>query len=274
MNRAHRWLGRSLAGALLMGLAWAQPARADWTDDVAAITRQASQGNYLAAEEVASRSLKNGPGGFLFVGTGTLVIQHWRARLRLLGGDTQGATADADAIIQADSTFFPPDTGYGVRAMAKAVAGDSSGSEADFATALKLAESGMGSRMRIYGGKGERALARILLNDFAGAVQDLDEAINADHDTQMMAAYVQAKKAAWTHLRQAITPLEMGNLDQAAVPVRAAIDVLLKAGTQTTGSDFLSFQLLLMQIDTLAAERQATQLPADAGAMPSQPKGP
>jgi hypothetical protein len=49
----------------------------------------------------------------------------------------------------------------------------------------------------------------------------------------------------------------MGNLDQAAVPVRAAIDVLLKAGTQTTGSDFLSFQLLLMQVDTLAAERQA-----------------
>jgi hypothetical protein len=113
------------------------------------------------------------------------------------------------------------------------------------------------SRMRIYGGKGERAIARILLNDFAGAVQDLDEAISADHDTQMMAAYVQAKKAAWTHLRQAITPLEMGNLDQAAVPVRAAIDVLLKAGTQTTGSDFLSFQLLLMQVDTLAAERQA-----------------
>jgi hypothetical protein len=56
---------------------------------------------------------------------------------------------------------------------------------------------------------------------------------------------------------EAITPLEMGNLDQAAVPVRAAIDVLLKAGTQTTGSDFLSFQLLLMQVDTLAAERQA-----------------
>jgi hypothetical protein len=257
MNRAHRWFGRSLAGALLMGLFWAQPARADWTDDVAAITRQASQGNYLAAEEVASQSLKNGPGGFLFAGTGTLVIQHWRARLRLLGGDTQGATADADAIIQADSTFFPPDTGYGVRAMAKAVAGDPSGSEADFATALKLAESGTMSRMRIYGGKGERAIARILLNDFAGAVQDLDEAISADHDTQMMAAYVQAKKAAWTHLRQAITPLEMGNLDQAAVPVRAAIDVLLKAGTQTTGSDFLSFQLLLMQVDTLAAERQA-----------------
>lgn len=97
----------------------------------------------------------------------------------------------------------------------------------------------------------------MLLNDFAGAMQDLDEAINANQDALMMGPYVQAKKTAWGYLRQAIAPLEIGDLAQAAVPIRTAIESLQAAGTQTTGSDFLSFQLLIMQIDTLAAERQA-----------------
>lgn len=108
----------------------------------------------------------------------------------------------------------------------------------------------------------ERAIARLLLYDFAGALQDLNEAISRDHDTRMLAAYVQAKKASSTHLRQAIPHLEMGDLDQAAIPIRAAIDVLLHAGTQQTGNDFLSPQLLLMQSDLMAAERLATQLPS------------
>lgn len=256
------WLGRCLAGTMLISLSWAQPALADWADDTMAIAKLASQGNFIAAEKVATQSLNKGPGGLLFAGTGTLIIYHWRARLRLLGGDTQGAIADAEKVIQANSSFFPPDAGYVVRSMAKALARDPSGSEADFGLAIQAAESGWMSRMRIYGAKGERAIARILLNDFAGALQDLNEAISGDHDTRMLAAYVQAKKASWTHLRQAIPHLEMGDLDQAAVPIRAAIDVLLHAGTQQTGSDFLSPQLLLMQIDLMAAERLATQLPS------------
>lgn len=255
-----QWLVLGLAGILLGGAMWSQPARADWTDDVSTIAEQASQGNYIAAEEIANQSLQNGPGTFLFGETGTLVIHQWRGRLRLLGGDAQGAIADAQAIIEADSSYFPPDIGYALRGMAKAIEGNADGSEADFASALKLAGSGSMSALRLDGGKGERAIARMILNDFAGAMQDLNEVISGDNDTLMMAPYVKPKKEAWTHLRQAIVPLETGDLAQAAVPIRAAIDVLLTAGTQTVGSDFLSFQLILMQIDTMAAERQAIQL--------------
>lgn len=150
-----KWLVYGVVSLLLSCLTWVQPAQADWTDDQVSIAEQASQGNFLVAEELASQSLQNGPGTFLFAETGTLVIKMWRARLRLLNGDTQGATADANDIIQANSSFFPQDAGYGLRAMANAVEGNSSASESDFATAIKLSESGSMSAIRIYGGKGE-----------------------------------------------------------------------------------------------------------------------
>lgn len=253
------WLRRSLGTTALVGLSWAPPARADWADDVTTIRKFAARGNFLAAEEFATQSLNRGPGGFLFAGTGTLIIHHWRARLRLLGGDTQGAIADSDKIIQADSSFMSPDAGYAQRAMAKAVARDASGCEADFARAIELGRSGSMSRFRVYSAMGERAVARLLLNDFAGALKDLNEAIDGDHDTRMMATQVAIKKTAWAHLRQAIPFLETGDLVQATVPIRAAVDVLLKAAAEHLGSDFLTPQLLLMQIELWLAERQATQ---------------
>lgn len=257
---AHRkWLATCIAATLLLSLILPWPARADWTHDVAGIATTASQGNYIAAEQLADQSLQRGPGGFLFGATGTLIIHQWRARLRLLSGDTKGAIADADVIIQGDSSYLPPDVGYSIRATSKALQGDAIGSEADFMTALKVAESGKMSRMRIYGSKGERAIARILLNDFAGAVQDLDEAISADHDTLLLSAYVDAKKESWTYLRQSIAPMELGDFDQAVTSIQAAIDALLKAGTETTGSDFLSLQMLLMRIETFMAEQKATR---------------
>jgi len=252
-----KWLAACMAATLLLSLILPRPAHADWTHDVAGIAATASQGNYVAAEQLADQSLQRGPGGLLFGTTGTLIIHQWRARLRLLGGDTKGAIADAEVIIQSDSSYLPPDVGYNLRAMSKALQGDTVGSEADFMTALKLAESGRMSRMRIYGSKGERAIARILLNDFAGAIQDLDEAISADHDTLLLSAYVDAKKESWTHLRQSIAPMELGDFGQAAASVQAAINTLLKAGTETTGSDFLSLQMLLMRIETFMAEQKA-----------------
>ena len=253
------YIKRGIGTAALVGLSWASPARADWTDDVSTIRKYATRGNFLAAEEFATQSLSRGPGGFLFAGTGTLIIHHWRARLRLLGGDTQGAIADADKIIQADSSFLTPDAGYGQRAMAKAVAHDASGCEADFARAIELGRSGSMSRFRVYSAMGERAVARLLLNDFAGALKDLNEAIDGDYDTRMMATQVAIKKAAYSSLRQAIPFLENGDLVQAMVPIRAAVDVLLKASAEHLGSDFLTPQLLLMQIELWLAERQATQ---------------
>ncbi|MDX9843907.1 MAG: hypothetical protein RBT42_09140 [Aquabacterium sp.] len=254
-----RCLKQGIGTAALIGLSWATPACADWADDVTTITKYATRGNFLAAEEFATQSLNRGPGGLLFAGTGTLIIHHWRGRLRLLGGDTQGAIADADKIIQADSSFLSPDAGYALRAMAKAVARDASGCEADFQQAMDLASKASYARFRVFGAKGERATARLLLNDFAGALQDLDEAIDGDHDTRMMATQVQIKKTAWTHLRQAIPSLETGDLAQASIPIRAAVDVLQQASAQHLGSDFLTPQLLLMQIELWEAERQATQ---------------
>lgn len=252
------WLERCFGGVLLVGLSWSPPARADWTDDVGAIAKLATQGNFLGAEKVATQSLAKGPGGLLFAGTGTLIIHLWRARLRLLGGDTVGAITDADKVIQADSTMLPPDAGYAVRGLAKALSRDVAGSEADFALAIQAAGSGYMSRARTFGTKGERAVARMLLNDFGGAQQDLLEATSMDVDSVLLADYLQAKTRSWMHLRNAIAPLESGDFAQASIAARAAVDEMHKVGTDKAGSDFLTPQLLLMQIEMWQAEREAT----------------
>ena len=103
---------RCMALGLALWLSFGSIAHADWADDISEIRRLVARGEHAAAEQFAGESLKRGPGGFLFAGTGTLQIQYWRGRLRLLLGNLPGAIEDADAIIKADSSFMPPDTGY------------------------------------------------------------------------------------------------------------------------------------------------------------------
>lgn len=247
-----------LAAALVSLLLFASAAHADWADDVGQIKRLAQAGDYAAADRFATESLERGPGGLLFSGTGTLIIRHWRGRSRLLLGNTAGAIEDADAIIKENSTFFPPDAGYALRGLAKAVAGNAGGAQADFQAALDVDKSGMAgasSAMRTYGIYGDRGIARLLLNDLAAAEADLSRAITADHDTTLMAEFVAAKKQSWIETRAAIARLNAGDTQGARDLAKTALHTLTASSATRDSSEFMPAQLVLAKLERQEAGR-------------------
>lgn len=254
---------------LALCLSFAPAARADWADDVEQIKKFAAAGDYIAAEQAASVSLKAGPSGLLFSGTGTLIIHHWRGRLRLLLGETGGAIEDADAIINADSSFFPPDAGYDLRAMAKVLGGDAHGAQADFEAALESAKAGDLSRLRTYSIYGDRAIARLLMSDLAGAEADLTVAINGDYDTSQLANFVKAKKDSLTKLRAAIAKLNVGDVNSARALAQTAVNISRKSDGTAETSEFVAPQLWVAQLTRKESAQATAQIAPPAAPEPT-----
>ncbi|MDO8960121.1 MAG: tetratricopeptide repeat protein [Rhodocyclaceae bacterium] len=242
--------------AVLFGLIVVQgEARADWIKDVNEITRLMQAGDYAGAEKFSSASLASGPSGLLFSGTGTLVIHHWRGRARLLLGDFAGVAEDAEAIIRADSSFFPPEAGYALRGVAKALQGDVQGATQEFETVSKFDKSGMGEAMRKGGFHAERAFARLLTDDLEGADADLKEAIAIDYG-MLGGDYMVSSKKAWAEMRVAIEKLNVGANSQAHAAFVRARTIFATAPGTSQGSDFVLAQLLVNKY----AKQQARQV--------------
>ena len=239
--------------AVFASLLAAGTAQADWADDHAKVNRLAAAGDYVGAERVATESLVKGPSG-LFSGTGTLAIRDSRGRVRLLLGDTAGAIEDADAIIAADSMLMPPDVGMGLRGLAKAVAGDAAGANADFKAAIDRDKSGPGSNERTHLLYGQRGVARILLDDLVGADADLAHAIAAEFGWALPDDYVLPLKRSWGQTRTAIARLRAGDLPGARDAARDAVQTVQ---TDRTNREWGSPMLALLVLNKL--ERQATE---------------
>lgn len=218
-------------------------ARADWSDDVAAIARLMYAGDYGTAEKLCNESLARGPSG-LFSNTGTLVIHHWRGRARLVQGNVPGAIEDADFIIRAEGTMFPPDSGYALRGVAKALQGNAAGAAAEFDALAKIDRSGLGEALRQGGFHGERAIARILTDDLDGGDADLAAALALDYGF-LGASTMQPNKQAWAVMRLALTKLKSGDQTGAIEAFRLARSTLKPSPGKTLSSDFVLVQLLI-----------------------------
>jgi membrane-associated protease RseP (regulator of RpoE activity) len=272
-GRAARLLaqgGRLIALALVLGLSFASAARADWADDSAQIQQLVQSGEYVAAERFASESLKRGPGTILFAGTGTSTIRYWRARLRLLLGNTDGAIEDAEALIKSKSFLIPGDMGYAVRAVARAQGGDAKGAMVDFDAALESAKSGMMSGLRTYGIIADRAMVKLLLNDLPGAEADLAQALAGNQDAMTMADYIVARRESWTNLRAAIGKLNAGDTRSARELAQTALTILQKSRSTAPTPEFVTTYLVVAQFDRLGAATQAAQAAPAAAPTPDR----
>lgn len=243
MKSGSRTFLTSFLVALLCWTGLTPQAHADWTSDVDEIDRLVRAEDYAMAEKFSSSSLDKGPGGFLFSGTGALIIHHWRGRIRLLLGDTAGAIADGDAIISAKSSFVYPESGYALRGIAKALQGDVKGSASEFEAIDKIDKSGIGSELRKGGFFGERAVARILNNDFEGADADLTEAMRFDYGF-LGGEFMPVHKQAWGEMRTALSRLKAGDGAGAQQGFVAAYTALIKQ-KKIKDSEFLLAQLLV-----------------------------
>ncbi len=235
----------------------ASTARADWTDDVQQITELIQAGNYAGADQAASESLRRGPGFMLFSGTGTLNIHYQRGYARLVLGNTSGAIEDADVIIKENTVFFPSDMGLILRGMAKTVAGDAKGGLADFQAALDVDKSTFVA-MRNYGIYGNRGIANFLLGNFPAADADLFKAIEADHDTSMLAEAIALKKKSWSSTRTAIAKLNAGDAEGARESAMAARNILMARNDIAPG-DLVSAQLVLNKLQKTQTEKVAAR---------------
>jgi len=257
MKRGSKSFLISLLAALLCWIGLMPQAHADWTSDVDEIDRLVRAEDYAMAEKFSSSSLDKGPGGFLFSGTGTLIIHHWRGRIRLLLGDSAGAIADGDAIISANSSFVYPDSGYALRGIAKALQGDVKGSTSEFETISKIDKSGMGSELRKGGFFGERAVARILNNELEGADADLTEAMRIDYGV-LGGEFMPVRKQAWGEMRAALSRLKAGDSAGAQQGFVAAYTVLLKQ-KKIKDSEFLLTQLLVRKFAKQQSQEAAVR---------------
>lgn len=261
-------LSRRLAGwwlrcfmFLLLGAALAGPARADWADDIAKAERLFYKGEVAEAEQFLTETLKRGPSGFLLVQTGTLSLHHFRGWLRLMLGNAAGALEDAEVLIKADTFLIPADTGYGLRAVAKALQGDSDGALADFETGLTYAKSGLISGYRTYGLIGNRAFTRLLLNDLAGAQADFTQAIGGDQSAFAMGDFIQARKNAWTQQLQVVEKLQAGDF-RGAIELAEAAAETLRQGKRALTTEFILAELFLTDV-----KRREMAASASAGSM-------
>lgn len=275
LRRTGAELGRFLRLAIIMCLSFISMAHADWADDSLHIQALVRSGEYVAAEQFASESLKRGPGGFLFSGMGTLTIHYWRGRLRLLLGDTAGAIEDADTLITATSSLMPVDMGYALRAVARAQTGDTNGAMADFDSALGAARSGMMTGLRTYGIIAERAVVKLLLNDLVGAEADLTDALAGNQDAFRMGDYVAARKESWTNLRAAIGKLKAGDARSAKALATKALVILQKSNGPAATPEFVTTYLAVAQFDRLGdSGGVALNMPGAPGtlAVPDRPE--
>ncbi|MDP1654511.1 MAG: PDZ domain-containing protein [Hylemonella sp.] len=232
----------------LLAFCLAGNAAADWADDVGQVQQLVNRGQYAEAEQFASESLKRGPGGFLFAETGTLTLHYWRGRLRLHLGDTAGAIEDAEALIKANTFLMPPDAGYDLRAMARAVQGDASGALADFEAGLAAARSGFVTGLRTASLLGNRAIARVLLNDLEGAQGDFARALETEQSALAMADFIAAKRDSWSRQRDALAKLQAGDGRGAIELAQAASQVFATVKGPSTTSEFVSAELFLAEI--------------------------
>lgn len=219
-------------------------AHADWTDDVTAIRRLMRASDYAGAEAYCTQSLTHGPSG-LFSGTGTLVIHHWRGRARLIQGNVAGAIEDGDIIVRTEGTMYPPDPGYTLRGVAKALQGDAAGANSEFEALSKIDRSGMAETMRHGGFYGERAIARILIDDLDGAEADLSAAIALDYGF-LGGETMRLSKDAWMEMRSALQSLKTGDRTAALAGFQRARSILkVNAPENILSSDFVLAELLL-----------------------------
>lgn len=253
---ASRLLSRLVLALLAFCLAGS--AAADWADDVGQVQQLVNRGQYAEAEQFASESLKRGPGGFLFAEAGTLTLHYWRGRLRLYLGNTAGAIEDADALIKSNTFLMPPDTGYDLRALARAAQGDTSGALADFEAGLTSARSGLLTGFRTAGLLGDRAIARLLLNDLEGAQGDFTRAIEAEQSAMAMGDLIAAKRDSWSRQRDALAKLQAGDGRGAIELAQAASQVFATVKGPSTTSEFVSAELFLAEIRR--REAQASDL--------------
>lgn len=245
----------------LLAFCLAGSAAADWADDVSQVQRLVNRGQYAEAEQFASDSLKRGPGGFLFAETGTLTLHHWRGRLRLHLGNTAGAIEDAEALIKANSFLMPPDAGYDLRAMARAVQGDASGALADFEAGLASARSGFVTGLRTASLLGDRAIARVLLNDIEGAQGDFARAIETEQSAPAMGDFIAAKKTSWSRQREALAKLQAGDVRGAIELAQEASKILAAIKAPSATSEFVSAELFLAELvrrEAVASDVTAT----------------
>lgn len=243
----------------------AQPTFADWADDVHQINSLAQQGKYQEAERFASESLARGPGGLLFSGTGTLIIRHQRASIRLVLGDTTGAIADADVIVRENSDLLTADAGYAIRVLAKAATGDAAGAQAEFLAGAEVVKTGPTS---MFGPSTafrqnflieSRAVANLLLDHLDQADADLAQIVAADFDTSlaMLIEMVETKKQSWKKTRATIARLREGDLNAARELARSALQVLYEGKETKNGAGYSTAKLVLDKIERKASERVA-----------------
>ncbi|MBV9123667.1 MAG: tetratricopeptide repeat protein [Planctomycetes bacterium] len=127
--------------------------------------RQA-QGDRAGARADLDRALACAPARF------AVIVLHNRGALRQLAGDRAGALADFDRALELDPEHVAP---YVPRGTARKEAGGLHGALADFDRALeRVAPAAAASIWHHRGG------VRVLLNDFAGAIRDYDQALTLD----------------------------------------------------------------------------------------------
>ncbi len=249
----------------LLAFCLAGSAAADWADDVGQVQRLVNRGQYAEAEQFASDSLKRGPGSVLFAELGTLTLHYWRGRVRLHLGNTAGVIEDAEALIKANSYLMPPDVGYNLRAMARAVQGDASGAMADFEAGLASARSGFVTGMRTAGLLGDRAVARVLLNDIEGAKGDLTRALETEQSALAMGDFIAAKRESWSRQREALAKLQAGDGRGAVELAQAASQVLVTVKGPSTAGEVITAGLFLAEMrrrEAGASDLAATGAPA------------
>jgi tetratricopeptide (TPR) repeat protein len=105
----------------------------------------------------------------------------------------------------------------------------------------------MGSSGRAAAVLGDRAIARILLNDLDGADADLTQAISADNGF-LMAGYMNARKASLERTQAAVARLKAGDIPQAREALNAALHALSANSETKDTSDFALVRLMLKKV--------------------------
>jgi tetratricopeptide (TPR) repeat protein len=222
-------------------------AQGDTGDDLTRVAALMRAENYSTAERVASESLAKGPRGFLS-GIMTLSIKHWRAQARLLLGDVAGSIEDAEAIIAADSSLMRPDAGYSLRAIARALTGDTREALADFEAAGVAAESGLSNTDRTILVLASRGIAKLQINDLDGAYTDLTRAIEADYGWTIkhFVSSPEEVRELLELIRSAVPMIQQGNMSGAEEAMdKALLTILSSKGLKDL---FLPNTLLLTKV--------------------------
>jgi tetratricopeptide (TPR) repeat protein len=198
-------------------------ARADTVDDYNQVIKLLDKGDYGAAEKLASESIKRGPTGLLFSGTIFISTHFSRGVARLMLGNVSGAIEDADVIIKEDSSFIGSAHGYRLRGVAKALTGDANAAAAEFQKAMEAAKTGTGPKTSIWLVLHDRAIAKILLGDLAGADADLSLLLSQDMPSGLLVIDPELRKQSAEHLKSAVAALKANNMAAAREALNRSI---------------------------------------------------